>query len=192
MVILWPEIVQLAIGSAWPSHFGQVIVPSSLGKFRVGYHWIKRMRLARSLVRRRWIVQGAWRSRSYRSILGSAAGQLDNRFPAGQAVIPARQIAICQGLDAMFTVWGRVSSGFPLRLEIRRVSLCHIRSIYEDRIRRMLVLAQRNKQSFSTVESRREHASSICQTSRGRMPLFNRFGLGLLRGLKLSYERHVG
>src|ERR1041384_3631395 len=50
MVILWAEIVQLAVASAWLRHFGQVIISSSPEKLFVGYHWAQKMYLARSLV----------------------------------------------------------------------------------------------------------------------------------------------
>jgi len=67
MVILRPTIVQLSNGSAWwVRHFGQVIVPSSPRKLGVGYHWMKRMGLARSLV----LMKGAEYSQSARGVNG--------------------------------------------------------------------------------------------------------------------------
>lgn len=56
MVILWAEIVQLAVASAWLRHFGQVIVPSSPEKFFVGYHWAQKMCLVMSLVLRDGLI----------------------------------------------------------------------------------------------------------------------------------------
>ena len=91
------------------------------------------------------VPTGPNRPRSDHSALPlGLSGRLDQSLPAGKAVIPARQIAVCQGLDVMFARCGQGALLFPLGLEITRLSRRHIRSGCEDKVWRMLLLTQRD------------------------------------------------